>query len=187
MSTFFIATVNLHSVFPCRADGHMASGTASDQALQKREDLRQALTDATNELAAVDSSLQFRHKRELRSWNDEAPALEVYASAMGQTADVMRGELEKLRSDMHAAMQSTGHVPGKPGTTGNLGAESQAAESLSQEIERLIQHMESIDKQLAEVALTLLLLFFRFRLFMFPFAPRHSRMQSSTICVSCAV
>lgn len=129
----------------------MAPGTASEEALQRREDLRQALTEATNELAAVENDLQFRRKRELRSWNDEAPALEVYASAMGQTADVMRGELEKLRSDMHAAMQSTGHVPGK-GPTGNLSAESQAAESLNQEIGRLVKHMGTIDKQLAEVS-----------------------------------
>lgn len=128
----------------------MAPGAPGDEALQRREDLRRALTNATNELASVEHAFQLRRKRELRSWNDEAPALEVYASAMGQTADVMRGELEKLRSDMHAAMQSTGHVPGK-GTPGNLSAESQAAESLSQEIDRLIRHMETIDKQLAEV------------------------------------
>eukprot|EP00892_Ulva_mutabilis_P006932 jgi/Ulvmu1/4610/UM002_0339.1 len=121
-----------------------------DLALQRREHLRQALTDATNELTSIESSLKARHNRELRSWNDEAPALEVYASAMGQTADVMRGELETLRGNMHAAMQSTGHVPGKPGTTGNLSAESEAAVSLSQEIARLVQHMETIDKQLAE-------------------------------------
>lgn len=132
----------------------MAQGGASDQALQRREDLRRALTDATNELAAIETSLDSRRKRELRSWNDEAPALEVYASAMGQTADVMRAELEKLRGDMHAAMQSTGHVPGKRGTTGNLSAESEAADSLSQEIERLVQHMDTIDKQLAEVTST---------------------------------
>lgn len=121
-----------------------------DQTSHKREGLREALTAASNELAQVEDELQSRRKRELRAWNDEAPALDVYASAMGQTADVMRGELEKLRSDMHAAMQSTGHVPGK-GTTGNLGAEAQAADRLSQEIDRLVQHMETIDKQLAEV------------------------------------
>lgn len=78
--------------------------------------------------------------------------LQVYATAMAQTADVMKSELEKLRNDLYAAFQTgeryeTGSNP--PGDTQS--ADAAAVKGLVVEVERLVQQMENIDIQMAEV------------------------------------
>lgn len=82
-----------------------------------------------------------------------ARLLQVYATAMAQTADVMKTELEKLRSDLYAAFQTAEHRG--PGSSNPLGgaqsADTAAVKELGVEIERLVQHLENMDKQMAEV------------------------------------
>ena len=70
--------------------------------------------------------------------------------AMAQTADVMRTELEDLRAKMHAAMQATGHVPGK-GTCEGASDREEGIEKLKSELQRLQGTVASLGKQMAEV------------------------------------
>lgn len=71
---------------------------------------------------------------------------------MAQTADVMKAELEKLRSDLYAAFQTAEYRGTASGaTTGAQSADAAAVQELTVEIDRLVQHMETIDKQMAEV------------------------------------
>lgn len=74
--------------------------------------------------------------------------MQVYATAMAQTADVMKAELEKLRSDLYAAFQ-TAEQRGPGYNPQN--ADAAAVKELVVEVERLVQHMDNIDKQMAEV------------------------------------
>jgi hypothetical protein len=73
----------------------------------------------------------------------------VYTTAMSQTADMMRTELNALRSKMHAAMDATGHVPGK-GTEARESGDVDI-EKIKTEIARLKASVVELDKQLAEV------------------------------------
>jgi hypothetical protein len=73
---------------------------------------------------------------------------------MAQTADVMKAELNKLRSDLYAAFQTAEHrEQGNYRVNGAQSADAGAVKELVVEIERLVQHMENIDKQMAEVCL----------------------------------
>jgi hypothetical protein len=71
---------------------------------------------------------------------------------MSQTADVMKSELNKLRSDLCAAFQTPGNQDQDGSSLGAAqNAAAAAVKELVVEIERLVQHMENIDKQMAEV------------------------------------
>lgn len=67
---------------------------------------------------------------------------------MAQTADVMRSELEKLRSDLYVAFQTAEH---RRTSSSPQNADAAAVKELVVEVERLVQHMDNIDKQMAEV------------------------------------
>jgi RNA polymerase-binding transcription factor DksA len=70
---------------------------------------------------------------------------------MAQTADVMKAELNKLRTDLYDAFQSTGQASQAPNSRTPENADEAAVKELTAEIERLVQHIQSIDKQLQEV------------------------------------
>ena len=129
-----------------------AEGAAIDAAEAARRERKAAvqahLVAAKAELVRVDAELAARQRRERRSWEDEEPALDAYATAMAQTADVMRSELAKLREKTHAAMRATGHVPGGGA---DAGADDTAIAALQKEIARLRDSVQNLDSQLAEV------------------------------------
>lgn len=129
-----------------------ADGAATDAAAAVRRERKAAvqadLVAAKAELVRIDAELAERRRRERRVWEDEEPALDAYATAMAQTADVMRGELAKLREKTHAAMRATGHVPGGGA---DVGSDDTAIAGLQEEIARLRGSVQNLDKQLAEV------------------------------------
>jgi hypothetical protein len=119
--------------------------------LHRKEAVQNDLILAKAELARIDGVLSERQRKEHRIWEDEKQALEAYAMAMSQTADVMRAELAKLRAKTHAAMQATGHVPGSESVTA---ADDTGIKKLKQEILRLKDTLQGVEQQLSEVLLS---------------------------------